>query len=66
MTLEWSHVDLDRGFLLLPDSKIGRKTIVLNSAALDLLRTAPRDSRFVVPGAATSSRFYGSTSSPMS
>lgn len=50
LTLEWSHVDLERGLLLLPDSKTGRKTIVLNSAAIELLRNAPRDSCFVVPG----------------
>jgi integrase len=48
--MEWSYVDLDRGLLLLPDSKTGRKTIVLNSAAVEQLRNAPKTSRFVVPG----------------
>ena len=33
--LRWEHVDLGRGLLLLPDSKTGRKTIVLNRPALD-------------------------------
>ncbi len=35
--LEWSHVDIQRGLLFLPDSKTGKKTIVLNSAALEVL-----------------------------
>ncbi len=29
--LEWRHVDLDRGLILLPDSKTGRKTIVMST-----------------------------------
>jgi hypothetical protein len=29
--LKWEHVDLDRGLLLLPESKTGKKTIVLNA-----------------------------------
>ncbi|MEZ5930182.1 MAG: integrase arm-type DNA-binding domain-containing protein, partial [Parvularculaceae bacterium] len=31
--LEWEHVDLERGLLMLPDSKTGKKTIVLNAPA---------------------------------
>ena len=49
--LEWAHVDLERGLLLLPDSKTGRKTIVLSAPALALLQEADRSSAFVVPGA---------------
>jgi hypothetical protein len=30
LNLKWVNVDLERGLLLLPDSKTGRKTIVLN------------------------------------
>ena len=51
LRLEWRHVDLERGLLLLPDSKSGRKTIVLSAPALDLLRSCDRASDFVVPGA---------------
>jgi integrase len=29
--LKWEHVDFERGLLLLPDSKSGKKTIVLNA-----------------------------------
>lgn len=35
--LEWSHVDLERGMLFLPDSKTGRKTIFLGSSAVEVL-----------------------------
>ena len=47
--LEWQHVDLDRGLLLLPDSKTGQKTIVLSAPALDLLRARNFRCRFVIP-----------------
>ena len=36
-TLRWEYVDLDRGLLLLPDSKTGKKAIVLNAAARKVL-----------------------------
>jgi integrase len=35
--LRWEQVDFDRGLLFLPDSKTGRKTIVLNPPALAVL-----------------------------
>ena len=42
LTLKWEHVDLERGLLLLPDSKTGRKTVYLNSPALAVLHKVPR------------------------
>ena len=48
--LEWSHVDMERGLLLLPDSKTGKKAIVLNAPALAVLAGLPRRSTFVIPG----------------
>ena len=42
LTLKWSYVDLQRGLLLLPDSKTGQKTIRLSPPALDVLGTIPR------------------------
>jgi integrase len=42
LSLKWDYVDLDRGWLHLPDSKSGKKTIVLNQAAQDLLANLPR------------------------
>ena len=51
--LQWSHVDLDRGVLRLPDSKTGAKVIVLGRAATELLAAAPlrAESPYVCPGA---------------
>lgn len=37
LDLRWSHVDLERGLLFLPDSKTGKKTIVLSSAAMTIV-----------------------------
>jgi integrase len=48
--LRWSEVDLGRGLLLLPDSKTGRKTIVLSSAALAVIADLDKVSDFVIPG----------------
>ena len=49
--LEWRHVDLERGLILLPDSKTGRKTIVMSVLTVALLRSAQRAGPFVIPGA---------------
>ena len=48
--LRWEYVDLERGLLLLPDSKTGRKTIVLNRPALEILQRHPRIGSFVIGG----------------
>ena len=52
LTLRWDHVDLERGWLNLVDSKTGAKTIYLNAAARKLLTTLPRleGNPYVVPG----------------
>ena len=49
--LEWRHIDLERGLIFLPDSKTGRKTLVLSALAADLLRNAVHCGQYVVPGA---------------
>jgi integrase len=52
--LRWEFVDLERGMIFLPTSKTGRKTIVLNAAALDIianLRELKRSSPYVIAGA---------------
>lgn len=49
--LRWTEIDWDRGLLLLPDSKVGRRYVVLNSPALALLADLPRIGVFVVAGA---------------
>ncbi|MBR0796856.1 tyrosine-type recombinase/integrase [Bradyrhizobium jicamae] len=48
--LRWEHVDFERGILLLPDSKTGRKTVVLNAPALSILADLARRDDFVIPG----------------
>jgi integrase len=48
--LKWEHVDIERGLLFLPDSKTGRKTVVLNAPALALLADLDRIGPYVLPG----------------
>jgi integrase len=45
-------VDLERGLLFLADSKTGKKTIVLNAPALDILANLPRVGAYVIAGQA--------------
>jgi integrase len=50
--IEWAHVDWERKLIRLPDSKTNEpRTIHLSDAALEVLKTVPRISRFVVAGA---------------
>jgi integrase len=42
LTLKWAHVDLERRLLLLPDSKTGKKAIVLNDPAMEVLNGIPK------------------------
>jgi integrase len=48
--LRWEHVDFERGCLFLPDSKSGRKTVILNAPALAVLNGMERIGPYVVPG----------------
>jgi integrase len=48
--LRWEYVDFERGCLFLPDSKSGRKTVILNSPALTVLSELERVGPHVVPG----------------
>jgi integrase len=50
LNLQWEHVDLERGLLFLPDSKSGRKTVILNAPALTVLNGIQKTGPFVVPG----------------
>lgn len=45
---EW--VDLERGLLLLPDSKVGQRTINLPAAALEVIQDGPAGAAWLVPG----------------
>lgn len=48
--LRWENVDLERGMLFLPDSKTGRKTIVLGAPAIAILASRPREGTYVIAG----------------
>jgi integrase len=48
--LKWENVDLERGLLFLPDSKSGRKTVILNAPAIAVLTGLKRIGSYVVPG----------------
>jgi integrase len=48
--LRWENVDLERGLLFLPDSKSGRKTVILNAPAMAVLTGLERIGSYVVPG----------------
>jgi integrase len=50
LNLRWTEVDLERGVLHLPDSKTGKKIVVLNTAALDILKSTAKRDVFVIPG----------------
>jgi integrase len=42
LTLQWEHVDEERGCLVLPDSKTGRRMVYLNVPAGAVLQAIPR------------------------
>jgi len=48
--LQWQHADFERGLLFLPDSKTGKKTIVLSGPAVNVLATIPRVGTYVIAG----------------
>src|SRR5271170_1498820 len=50
LDLRWEHVDLERGLLFLPDSKTGRKTIILNAPTIAVLNGLQEFGPYVVPG----------------
>jgi integrase len=50
LNLRWSEVDHERGCLFLPDSKTGKKTVILNAPTLQVLKAVPRVGEFVILG----------------
>ncbi len=53
LRLRWEWVDLERGILFLPDSKTGKKAIILNGPATAILEGLPRVGPWVIPGVDT-------------
>lgn len=47
---KWDHFDHERGMLFLPDSKTGRKPVVLNQPALDVLSSLTKQGPYIIPG----------------
>jgi integrase len=48
--LRWNEIDFERGMLLFPDSKTGRRTVVLNAPALAILNELKRIGTYVIFG----------------
>ena len=50
LDLRWADVDCERGMLHLPDSKTGKKSVVLNAPALAVIAALPGAGDYVVAG----------------
>lgn len=46
--LRWSDVDLERGLAFLPDSKTGKKTVLLSAAAVAVINEIPKVGVYIV------------------
>jgi integrase len=59
--LKWSEVDIERGLLMLAESKTGKKAIVLTTPAIDVLANLERkaDMPFVFPADEVKGHFQG-------
>ena len=59
--LRWEWIDWSRGVARLPDSKTGRKTLVLSESGLRVLLALPSKSSvgYVLPGERVDSHFIG-------
>ena len=50
LNLRWEEFDRERGMLLLPDSKTGRKPVILSGAGIAVLEGIPRVGDYVIAG----------------
>jgi integrase len=50
LNLRWEDVDFERGVAMLPDSKTGRKPVLLGAPALRVLADLPRVGPYVIAG----------------
>lgn len=52
LDLQWVSVDLERGIIHLPDSKTGKKPLILSAPAMEILKGLPRvkDNPYVIAG----------------
>ncbi len=61
LDLRWEDVDLEKGVLMLPDSKTGAKVVPLGDPAINLLRRSVREGIRVVFGKTATDRLSDST-----
>ncbi|MDF2621334.1 MAG: hypothetical protein K0S00_3993 [Xanthobacteraceae bacterium] len=54
--LRWSEYDAERGMLFLPDSKTGRKAVVLSGAAQEVLTALPQVGIYVIASASAGTK----------
>jgi integrase len=47
---KWEYLDVERGVLFLPKSKTGKRTVILNGPALEVLDSLPKISAYMLPG----------------
>jgi integrase len=61
LNLRWREVDLERGLLVLPDSKTGAKLIHLSQPAVEILEKLPRldANEFVIAGGKEGASYQG-------
>lgn len=61
LSLQWAWIDWERGVARLPDSKTGRRNLILTEQALQLLKRIESlaNSPFVIPGNRAHSHFIG-------
>jgi integrase len=61
LNLRWREVDLERGLLMLPDSKTGAKAIHLSPPAVEILHKLPRmdSNEFVIVGGKKGAPYQG-------
>lgn len=50
LNLRWSEIDLERGVLRLPDSKTGKKTVFLPTAAVDIIKGLTKLGSYMIAG----------------
>ncbi len=62
LAARWAHIDWERRFIRLPDSKSGdARTIHLSDAALEVLKTLPKVGPFIIAGAKPKEAFKNLT-----
>lgn len=50
LNLRWSDYDAERGTLTIPDGKTGKQTIVLSSAAMEVIESLDKSGTYIIAG----------------